>query len=169
MRNTNVISTRLLAAMMVGVVLLSDQISKWWLLEQFAGMDHPMREVTSFFNVVLVRNTGVSFGLFAALRQPMVLTAVSGVIIAILLCWLMKNPTRLVGIALGCVIGGAVGNVIDRLRFGAVTDFLDFHWNAYHWPAFNIADSAIFIGVVLLAVSSMFEPHCHSEHKEPVV
>jgi len=147
-------------------VLLLDQWSKRLILEQFTSYDHAAIEVTSFFNIVLVWNTGVSFGLFASHRQPLLLTAVSAVIIIMLVIWLMKNTSKLVAASLGCVIGGAVANVIDRLRFGAVTDFLDFHIGAYHWPAFNVADSCIFIGVVLLSVSSMFAPNSQTKDKE---
>ena len=116
-------------------------------------------EVTSFFNLALVWNYGVSFGMFAVLRQPLMLSGLSVAIICILLIWLTKNLSKLIAVALGLVIGGAIGNIVDRLRFGAVTDFLDFHIGTYHWPAFNIADSCIFIGVVLLCASSMFTPN----------
>ena len=122
----------------------------------FPVPDHPVVEVTPFFNLVMVWNYGISFGMFAGSRQPAILIACSAIILGILAVWLYKNSSKLVACALGCVIGGAAGNVIDRLRFGAVADFLDFHIGPYHWPAFNIADSSIFIGVVLLCISSMF-------------
>jgi len=147
----------------IGLAILAlDQLTKWLLLVQWLSPERPMIEVTSFFDVVLVWNTGISFGLFSAAHEPLLLTAVSGVVVAVLLVWLMRNNSRLVAVALGCVIGGAAGNVIDRLRFGAVTDFLDFHLGHYHWPAFNIADSSIFIGVVLLCISSMLATHTKS-------
>lgn len=148
-----------LALALAVATLALDQFSKWLMLEKILSPEHPVIEVSSFFNVVLVWNSGVSFGMFAVLRQPLLLTGISVVIVGILLIWLMKNSSKLIAAALGCVIGGAVGNMIDRLRFGAVTDFLDFHLGHYHWPAFNIADSAIFIGVVLLFSSSMLISH----------
>lgn len=137
-------------------MLVADQLSKWLILsEVLVPPDHLVVEVLPFFNLALVWNYGISFGIFAAQRQPFMLVAMSSVILLVLLVWLYRNNSRLVAWALGLVIGGAVGNVIDRLRFGAVVDFLDFHIGAYHWPAFNLADSCIFIGVVLLCASSM--------------
>ncbi len=135
--------------------VLLDQASKELAFKYFSE-GQPEIQITSFFSLVRVWNFGISFGMFAGHRQPMILTGVSLVIIMVLLGWLTKTPYRMVAIALGLVIGGAIGNVIDRLRFGAVADFLDFHVLGYHWPAFNIADSSIFIGVVLLCIHSMF-------------
>ena len=148
-----------------GLAVLSfalDQWSKWALLEHMRGAQYPFIEITSFFDVVLVWNTGISFGMFSGGNQPLIFTAISSVVIVILLGWLAKNPSKLMACAIGSIVGGAIGNVIDRLRFGAVTDFLDFHIGNYHWPAFNIADACIFIGVVLLCAGSMV-----SERIEP--
>ena len=147
------------------ISLLLDQWSKGAILDAAFNPQNPVMELTPFFNLVLVWNKGVSFGLFASQNQPVVLTVISAIIVIILLIWMIKNESKLIAIALGLVIGGAVGNSIDRLRFGAVTDFLDFHLGTYHWPAFNIADSCIFIGVVLLCISSMFTPTTNT-HKE---
>ena len=141
----------------VGAFVL-DQLSKRLVLEFFFNRSQPVVEVFPFFNLVIVWNHGVSFGMLAALRQPIVLAIVSTVIVGILLVWAHNNASKLVAVALGLVIGGAAGNMFDRLRFGAVTDFLDFFVGPYHWPAFNIADSTIFIGVVLLCISSMLHP-----------
>jgi signal peptidase II len=136
--------------------LALDQASKWWLLEVTGLAARPPIEALPVFNLVMVWNTGISFGMLAGYNQPLLLIALSGVIMAILLVWLARADSRLTALALGIVLGGALGNVVDRLRFGAVADFFDFHIGPYHWPAFNIADAAIFIGVVLLCVSSMF-------------
>lgn len=146
---------------MLGVAILTcalDQCSKAWVLGQFMDTPHSALTVTSFFNMVLVWNSGVSFGLFAGHNQPYIFAGISAVIIIMLLGWLRTCDNRRFAAAIGAVIGGAIGNVVDRLRFGAVVDFLDFHWDTYHWPAFNLADSFIFIGVVLLCLSSMFTP-----------
>jgi len=140
------------------LALALDQFTKWLILSSLGDHNRPDIEITSFFNIVLVHNSGISFGMFAGERQPLLLTAVSVAVVITLLIWLAKNSSKLVAVALGGVIGGAIGNMIDRLRFGAVTDFLDFHLGAYHWPAFNIADTCIFIGVVLLCMGSMFTP-----------
>lgn len=136
--------------------LAADQYSKWYLVKHLLSPERPVIEVASFFRVVMVWNHGISFGMFAALRQPVVLVGVSLLVVGILLVWLHKNDSKLVSAALGLVIGGAVGNMADRLHYGAVVDFLDFSLGSYHWPAFNVADSAIFIGVVLLSWHSMF-------------
>lgn len=144
----------LLGLLLLLVTLSLDQWSKHAMLEMLAGMYQPIA-LTSFFDVVLVWNRGISFGMLAGQGVPYMLVALSVFIMVILVVWMYRSPSKLVGCALGCVMGGAIGNVIDRLRYGAVVDFLDFHIGAHHWPAFNLADSSIFIGVVLLCISSM--------------
>ncbi|MCP5366995.1 MAG: signal peptidase II [Hyphomicrobiales bacterium] len=139
------------------VVAALDQATKWWILTRV--MDPPRTiEVTPFFNLVMAWNRGVSFGLFDgdSPYNAWVLTALAVAIVIALLAWLARaqGPAILAGI--GLVVGGAVGNVIDRLRFGAVADFLDFHAAGLHWPAFNLADSAITLGAVLLVLDSLF-------------
>ena len=107
-------------------------------------------EVLPVLNLVAVRNDGVSFGMLGGLAPWWALVGLALGIMAALLVWLWRTQSRLLGAALGLVLGGALGNVLDRLRHGGVTDFLDFHFAGYHWPAFNLADSAIFLGVALL-------------------
>jgi signal peptidase II len=89
---------------------------------------------------------------------PLLLTGLAIVIVIALCIWLWRADTKGVACALGLVIGGAVGNVIDRVRFGAVVDFLDVHAFGYHWPAFNVADSAICVGAAILILESLFRP-----------
>lgn len=132
-----------------------DQLSKWFLLEMVLIPFRSPIEITPFFDLVMVWNRGISFGMFAGQNQPYVLMALSCAIIYILLDWLWKTPSPTAGAAIGAVIGGALGNVVDRFRYGAVADFFDFHIDTYHWPAFNIADSTIFIGVVILCLLSI--------------
>ena len=129
-----------------------DQLSKYIMLDLVGIASRPPMEVTPFFNLVMVWNHGVSFGMFANPGTDMVyfLIGVALVISVILLIWLQKTQKRLEAISIGLIVGGALGNVIDRFRFGAVADFFDVHVSGYHWPAFNIADSAIFIGVMFL-------------------
>ncbi|MDG1286103.1 MAG: signal peptidase II [Rickettsiales bacterium] len=141
------------------VILVLDQVSKQWVVMD--GLQSRfISEVTSFFNLVLVWNRGVSFGMLSNHPEwmPIILTIVALAITAMLLVWLWKAESRLAAISLGFVIGGAIGNIIDRILYGAVVDFLDFHLNEWHWPAFNIADAAIFIGVVLLLIETIIEP-----------
>jgi len=138
------------------VIVLLDQFTKWWILTSV--MKPPQRiPITGFFDLVLVFNRGVSFGLLGG--APSWATAaliVFALLLSTALCiWMWRADSLLLGTALGLVVGGAIGNVIDRFLHGAVVDFLDFHVAGYHWPAFNVADSAITIGVVLLILDSL--------------
>ena len=135
------------------IIVVLDQMTKWLIRETVLETIHRI-EVTGFFNIVEVWNRGVSFGLLASDSPwtPHSLSALALAIATVLLFWLRKADNRLLALALGIVIGGAVGNVIDRMIWGHVFDFLDFHIAGYHWPAFNVADSAISIGVVLILV-----------------
>lgn len=142
-------------ALALAVVVL-DQLSKWAIM----GLMRPPRviEITPFFNLVVGWNRGVSFGLFNndSPLNAWVLVAVALVIVTVLMIWLSKTDRWPVAVGLGLVLGGAIGNVIDRVRFGAVFDFLDFHVWGLHWPAFNVADSAITVGAVVLVADSLF-------------
>ncbi|QDO95830.1 signal peptidase II [Ferrovibrio terrae] len=132
-------------------IFVADQISKVYFLDLMQQNPTGIT-VTPFFNLVMVWNTGVSFGMFSedSAGRSWTLIAVSFVVTVWLLWWLWRAHSRLVAVALGMIIGGAIGNVIDRYRFGAVFDFLDFHAFGWHWPAFNVADCAIVVGVLLL-------------------
>jgi signal peptidase II len=138
-------------------VLILDQLTKWWIL--LSVMNPPqLIEIMPMFNLVLTWNRGVSFGLFAMGTDlgPWILSIVALVIVGVLLFWLRKAEGKLVPAAIGLIVGGAIGNVIDRMVHGAVVDFLDVYWGIYHWPAFNVADSGITIGAILLVVDSLF-------------
>jgi signal peptidase II len=137
------------------LVLGLDQLTKALALATLAG-EPPIR-VTDFFNLVLVWNPGVSFGLLQGLggRGPWLLAAFGLAVCIVLLVWLRRETRKLTGTALGLVLGGALGNIVDRARFGAVVDFLDFHAMGYHWPAFNISDSAIVVGALLLLLDGL--------------
>jgi len=137
------------------VVAVLDQLSKWWVLAELA--DPPrIIPVTGFFTLVLAWNRGISFSLFSGQASPYVFSAIAGVIVVGLSIWLWRAENRWLAGAIGLIIGGAVGNVVDRLRFGAVADFLYFHVGEFYWPAFNLADSAITIGVAILIFDSLF-------------
>lgn len=139
------------------IVVLLDQLSKYYMLHEVLG-EQIVIEVTPFFNWVRAWNTGVSFSMFNDYGNlgTIILSGVAGAIILALFVWLKNEKDRLAQAALGMVIGGAVGNVIDRVRLGAVFDFLDFHITDTHWPAFNLADSFICIGAVILILQSIF-------------
>jgi len=135
------------------LVVVLDQLLKTAMLD-FLPEPGVAIAVTGFFNLVHVFNPGVSFGLLPNIG-PFILSGFALVVSAILAVWLARAETRLMATALGLTIGGAIGNVIDRLRFGAVFDFLDFHVLGWHWPAFNLADAAISIGVAGLLLTSL--------------
>lgn len=158
-----------------------DQISKWWVTEYMIrpalgeeyGISRPLGlwlasaperlpfvqiPVTDFFNIVMVWNRGMSFGL---LNQPTgygpwILGLLAAAIIIVFTAWMVRSASRFQCFAIALVIGGALGNIMDRVRFGAVVDFLDFHAGDLHWPAFNVSDSCICVGVFLLIVQSIF-------------
>ena len=113
-------------------------------------------EITSFFNIVLGRNTGVSFGLLTGAGAPPWALALFSVGVAVvLLVWFGRATSALVLTGLGLIVGGALGNATDRVRHGAVTDFLDFHIAGWHWPAFNMADVGIVCGVFFLVLDAL--------------
>ena len=133
----------------------ADQLSKWWVIDHLLVSPELTVPVTSFFNLVLGWNTGVSFGMLSGLGlPPWTLALLSVAIAGGLLIWLCRTESWLVASGLGLVIGGALSNALDRLRYGAVTDFLDFHLAGWHWPAFNLADAGIVCGVVALVLDT---------------
>jgi signal peptidase II len=142
-----------LGVVAAGSVVVLDQLTKWAIL---TWLDQVIA-LTPFFNLVLVWNRGVSFGMFdsGGALAPWLLSGLALAVVVALLVWLRRVEHPLPGVGLGLIIGGAVGNVIDRVRFGAVIDFLDVHALGWHWPAFNVADSAICIGAALLLVDGL--------------
>ena len=145
------------AMTLVVVTLTLDQLSKHLLLGYLLKAGALVTVIDGFFRLVIVWNRGVSFGLLGGDR-PLPAWLLSGVAIAVcvgLFIWLRRTDRSLTGWGLGLVMGGAIGNVIDRARWGAVFDFADFHVNQWHWPAFNVADSAIVLGVGLMLLDSV--------------
>jgi len=138
------------------LVIVLDQASKYWILE-YVMQPPRVVEVTSFFNLVLAWNQGVSFSMFShdAAFMPYVLSAVALAIVVMLTGWLRTADRRLTALSIGMVIGGAIGNVIDRLLYGAVADFLDFHAFGVHFWIFNVADVGISVGVALLVLDGL--------------
>jgi signal peptidase II len=139
-------------------VIALDQVSKAWIVGFFAARGgEPVAVLTPFFNFVLTGNRGMSFGLFNnnAAMNTTVFTVLAAAIVIALIVWLRRAPNALMRLAIGMIIGGAIGNVIDRLMRGAVVDFLDFHLGNWHWYAFNIADAAICLGVIALLLDGL--------------
>jgi signal peptidase II len=138
-------------------VVVADQVAKWAMLGSFAPGER--RALTGFFNLVLVFNKGAAFSFLAdapGWQTPLlvVFSLAAAVIVSVLLFRSPPQPVFCAGLAL--ILGGALGNVIDRLRFGQVVDFLDLHAFGWHWPAFNVADSAITVGAGLLILEGLF-------------
>jgi len=140
------------------VAAIVDQLAKWWIVSIFAadGDVHVLR-IAPILNFVLAMNRGVSFGLFNTNQSlnAAVFTLIAAFIVAALLVWLKRAKGVLLHVAIGLVVGGAVGNVVDRLMRGAVVDFLDFHLGDWHWFVFNLADSAISVGVGLMVIDGL--------------
>ena len=138
------------------VILLIDQFTKVLIVGFYQLGDSTL--VTSFFNVVRVHNSGAAFSFLAGSSgwQRWFFTVI-GLAAATLIVWLLKSHSgqKLFALALACILGGAIGNVIDRLLYGYVVDFLSFHWNHWHFPAFNVADSAITIGAACLILDEL--------------
>ena len=137
-------------------VLIADQMTKWW-----AQMSLPMAQpikVTDFLNWFLIYNPGAAFSFLSQAGgwQRWFFTMI-GIIAAIVIIWLLQKNThdRPFCLALSLILGGAIGNVLDRLLYGAVVDFIDVHYDGWHWPAFNIADSAISIGATLIVINEI--------------
>ncbi len=143
------------------IVVLLDQISKYALV-QTLQLHHSVSVIAGFFNFVYVRNRGMAFGLMNRMGTGFSTWFFAGaclVAIILLLFWFarLKEEERRMGLPLSLIMGGAVGNLIDRLRLGEVIDFLDFYVGSFHWPAFNVADSAITVGTFWVAARLVFK------------
>lgn len=147
------------------VVFMVDRISKWWFIDVFELPSKGVVEILPIFDVVMVWNRGVSFGFLDGLgRWPLV--GLNLVIVSVLIYWLKSANNKLLALSLGLVIGGALGNIYDRLKFEAVADFFQFHWESWYFAVFNVADSFIFIGAVLLIFNSSFGSEANKKTKE---
>lgn len=138
------------------IFLIADQFTKILILGYYQLGDSTV--ITSFFNIVRVHNTGAAFSFLADASgwQRWFFTGIGVVAVGVILWMLKAHPgQKLFSFALACILGGAVGNVIDRVRYGYVVDFLDFYWGTWHFPAFNIADSAISVGAACLILDEL--------------
>ena len=142
------------------IVVLIDQFTKVWIRSSFVYGGESLEIIPGFFNIVFVRNPGAAWGMLGG--QQAILIALSAIVFVLLAVFHRRvlNPTVDHRIALGLMLGGILGNMIDRMKLGWVTDFLDFHIGTHHFPSFNVADSAICIAVGLYLLSSFW----HKEH-----
>lgn len=147
------------------LIVALDQLTKWIILTNVMNPPSTL-EVAPFFNIVLAMNKGISFSMFTSEADwaPYVLMGVGALISIGIAYWIWIEKVGSVRLALSFVLGGAVANIIDRIRFGAVVDFLDFHAMGYHWPAFNIADTMICLGVVIILIESLFSDGYRKEY-----
>ena len=141
------------------LVLLLDQGSKWWILNQVLTGPDGFLPLAPFFNLVRVWNQGISFGILGGegALPPMLLSLFSVAAAFLLMIWLGRTHRPWTGWGVGLIVGGALGNAVDRLHYGAVFDFLDFYAIDIHWPAFNLADAAICAGVAMIVIDTLLE------------
>ena len=139
-------------------IAAADQWTKWLVIS--SSLRESPHIMAPFLRLVYAENTGAAFSLLAdsGAWGRYFLSGAAALIIAFLLAWLWRASTRTEVLALMLLIGGAAGNLCDRMRLGYVIDFIDVHWSGYHWPAFNLADSAITVGALLLAWTVLFHP-----------
>jgi signal peptidase II len=142
---------------LAAVAVLLDQVTKFWVFRGVLEQESE-RVILPVFSLVKRYNTGISFSFLATDHAygPWIFAALAAIIAFGLLIWLSQTAERLPAVGLALVVGGAIGNVIDRVREGAVMDFLLFHWHDLAWPAFNLADSFITVGVALLIFDGVF-------------
>ncbi len=149
-----------MVAAIAAAVVAVDQLSKWY-VERSMQLHQSIPVIDGLFSLTYVRNAGAAFGLFADLpwtaRMPLlVLVSVGALgVLVVILRGLHPNEVGL-RVALAGVLGGAIGNLIDRVRYGEVVDFVDVYWREYHWPAFNVADSCITVGIGVLLFHSLW-------------
>ena len=142
------------------IVVLLDQLTKLWVRTSYIYGGEPQSVIPGFFNLVYVRNEGAAWGMFGGQMPILIILSIAVLILLAVYHRKVLNPTLDHRIALGLMVGGICGNLIDRVRVGWVTDFLDFYVGGYHWPSFNVADSAICIAVGIYLLSSLW----HTSH-----
>lgn len=147
---------RLPYAVLVAATLILDRWTKL-LIEKRFDLNESISVIDGFFNITYVRNTGVAFGIFSSISSPaksVLLSVFTACAAVVVVTYSVRSPVRnrLLQIALSLILGGALGNLYDRLAYGYVVDFLEFYAGSYHWPSFNVADTAISTGVALLAL-----------------
>ena len=142
--------------LIAALVFIADQLSKWWMLDKLLIAQRPPIELAPFLKIVMVWNHGVSFGMMNSIpHSHLLFSGLAFLICCCLVIWLMKAQHKLILVGVGLIIGGAMANMVDRLRFEAVADFFYFHIADYYWPAFNIADAAICIGAGCIIIESV--------------
>ena len=161
---------RILAAVSI-IVLVLDQATKLY-IDRTMRLFQSIPVIDNLFSITYMRNKGAAFSFLAdfSLRRPFFVLVSLVAVVAILYAYRkLRADQRFAAFSLALILSGAVGNLIDRLRLGEVIDFLDVYWQSHHWPAFNVADSAICVGVFLLAVDMLLEDHRQKRREEDPV
>lgn len=160
-------SVPIVSALLLGA---ADQASKVWAVRNLPLFE-PRVLVDGFFDLVHVRNTGVAFSLLSTLDHRWVhpfLILATVLAMGAVLAYIAYLPCRgTAPVGLGLILGGAIGNLIDRARLGYVVDFIDLHWRGHHWPTFNVADIGISVGIALLVIDMVFSPKETSDASRP--
>lgn len=142
------------------VLFTLDQASKYYILDYFKDIKAKIATINNFINLVIIKNQGISFGLFNHLEYSNFVFSLISLIIVIILCLLLIKSNKInKSIAYICIISGATGNIFDRIERGAVIDFIECHYQNYYFPVFNIADALITVGVILLLLDLIFLEH----------
>lgn len=138
----------------------ADQAHKYWMIDIYRVAERGRVGITPFFDLVMTWNHGISYGLLQqdGMAGRLLLTAFSVTAVTVLALWMSNSASKLVAVSLGFIIGGALGNIADRLMHGAVADFFSFHYAGYYWYIFNIADVAITAGVIGLIIDWLIAP-----------
>jgi signal peptidase II len=145
-------------SIIVGIVLVLDQVTKY-IVEKHIRLHEIITVIPGFFNLTHVRNPGAAFSLFSAAPESfrtIFFTTITIIAVVVIIVLIRKTHERLMVFAFALIMGGALGNAIDRVRYGEVVDFIQWYYRSYYWPSFNIADSAITVAVVLLAIDMLF-------------
>jgi lipoprotein signal peptidase len=149
---------RLTGFLLAALVLAADQGSKYLVLHQLHMEDGHVLTLAPVMNLVLVWNHGITFGMFAGAASRILLAGVATLVVLALFAWLWRSRNWIAVCAIGAIAGGAIGNVIDRLRFGAVVDFIQVHIGVVFYPwVFNVGDSAIVCGVIALMLENLLQ------------
>ena len=151
----------IILTVVAGLVVVLDQITKALIIDS-VPLHHNLTIISGFFNITHIHNPGGAFGLMANLSETMrtiIFLFISSLAVSLILYFYHKTPPNYPFLAIGfaLIFGGAIGNLIDRVRFGIVVDFLDFYIDNLHWPAFNIADSAITVGIFIFVFHLLFK------------
>lgn len=153
----------MLRTILTGAAVLALDLGSKWLVESRMALHQSIPVIEGFFHITYIRNPGAAFGLLAHQRELFIAFALAAAVGILVYSRRAEARRGILPYALGMILGGALGNLVDRIRYGTVVDFLDFFWRNWHYPVFNLADSAIVVGVGLLILHSFREERRRGE------